>query len=387
MADPPGAPDSSPTPPPSRSSPRPSSPRAARGDASGVDPRRIRVEPGSPPERDRTPDGAPATTPPSVRPPRPPGSSRRRRLLRTLLVIALVLLVGLVGSIGYAWHVYGKLDRVDVHGTLSAASGKGTNYLIVGTDSREGLPADVGNKDVIEGGGVAGERSDTVVVLRISPAGNTMLPIPRDLWLPIAETTGKNRINTAIQGGPARLIKTIQQSLGIPIHHYVQVDFAGFLDLVNAVGGVTIDFDAPAYDDKSGLDIKTTGPVKLDRDQALAYVRSRTYTRIVNGKPVVDGRADLGRIERQQTFLRAVMHSVGEARNPFTLARIANSVASNLKVDDSIGFRDSISLARKLAGLNPETVDLPVTPTRTSGGLDVLLLKQPSAQQALARFS
>jgi LCP family protein required for cell wall assembly len=363
----------------------PPAPLGPASERPSVDPRRIRVDAGSPPASLTSSHDKPAKreTTESERPER---SSRRRRIVRVLVAVALVMLVGLLGSIGYAWHVYRKLDRVNVHEALSAPGGSGTNYLIVGTDSRAGLADDVGNKDVIEGDGVAGERSDTVVVLRVSSGGNSMLPIPRDLWLPIADTKKTNRINTAVQGGPARLIKTVEQSLGIPVHHYVQVDFAGFLDLVNAVGGVTIDFDAPAYDDKSGLDIKTTGPVRLDRDQALAYVRSRTYTRIVNGKPVVDGRADLGRIERQQTFLRAVMHSVGQARNPFTLARIANSVASNLKVDDTIGFRDSISLARKLAGLDPETVDLPVTPTRTSGGLDVLLLKQPAAQQALARF-
>jgi LCP family protein required for cell wall assembly len=288
-------------------------------------------------------------------------------------------------AVGYAWKTYNKIEKIPVAAVLSPESGGETNYLIVGTDSRDGLGDDVENKDVVVGDGVAGERSDTIVLMRVGGGGNRMLPIPRDLWLPIVGTSGSQRINTAIQGGPARLIQTVQQSLQLPVHHYVQIDFAGFLDLVDAVGGVDIDFDAPAFDDKSGLNITTPGVHKLDKDMALAYVRSRAYTRVVNGKNVVDPTADLGRIQRQQTFLRAVMREVGSTRNPLTLADIANAVASNMKVDDALGFRDSIGLARKLAGLDPETVDLPVTPTRKSGN-DVLLLKQPGATTALDRF-
>ena len=87
--------------------------------------------------------------------------------------------------------------------------------------------------------------------------------------------TRPNRINTAIQGGPERLIQTVQQSLGLPVHHYVEVDFAGFLELVDAIGGVEIEFDAPAFDDHSGLVVEQAGWQTLDKNQALAFVRSR----------------------------------------------------------------------------------------------------------------
>ena len=310
----------------------------------------------------------------------------RRRVVQTL--IAFVVLFGVLAAlaVGYAWKTFNKIERVPVASVLTPETGGDINYLIVGTDSRDGLSPDVANKEVVIGGGVSGERSDTLVLMRVGKDGNRMLPIPRDLWLPIVGTTGNQRINTAIQGGPARLIQTVQQSLTLPVHHYVQIDFAGFLDLVDAVGGVTIDFDTPAFDDKSGLNITTPGPHKLDKDMALAYVRSRTYTRVIDGRKVVDPTADLGRIQRQQTFLRAVMKEVGSARNPLTLAKIGDAVASNMKIDSSLGFVDSIGLARKLAGLSPETVDLPVTPTRTKGGADVLLMKQPGAKAALDRF-
>jgi LCP family protein required for cell wall assembly len=307
-------------------------------------------------------------------------------LARVALVLG-ALVIALAGTgVWYAWKTFRKIERIEVAEVLTAESGAEVNYLIVGTDSRDGLDDDLANRDVVVGDGVAGQRSDTLVLMRVGAGGNRMLPLPRDLYLPIADAKGSERINTAIQGGPARLIKTVQQSLSLPVHHYVQIDFAGFLGLVDAVGGVTIEFDAPAYDDKSGLDITTAGPHKLDKDMALAYVRSRAYTRIVDGKHIVDPTADLGRIQRQQTFLRAVMAEVGATRNPITLARIGDAIATNMKIDDALGFRASISLARKLAGLDPETVDLPVTPSRTKAGAEVLLLKQPNATEALDRF-
>jgi LCP family protein required for cell wall assembly len=304
------------------------------------------------------------------------------------LAAVLAMLVVMVAFGGwYAWRTYNKLDRVAVGNVLSDGGGSGTNYLIVGTDSRDGLDAEnTENADVVIGDGVAGSRSDTLVLLHMSKQGNLMMPIPRDLYLDIVGGKGKNRINTAIQGGPERLIRTVQQSLGVPVNHYVEVDFAGFLELVDAVGGITIDFDAPASDPKSGLDIRAAGPQRLDKDMALAYVRSRTYTRTINGKQVVDPRGDLGRIERQQTFLRAVMKKVGTTRNPFRIAHIGNAVAGNLKVDDNIGFFDALRLARRLAGLDPETVDLPTKPIRTKEGAAVLLPEEPGAGGALARF-
>jgi LCP family protein required for cell wall assembly len=351
----------------------------APGDAPPVAPDGPLVDPAVP--------GAPPPEPPE--PPAPGGSRWRRIRWKRVLAAATAFVVLLFAFAGwYTYRTYQKLERIPVSAVLSDGGGDGTNYLIVGTDTREGLDPDMTNADVVIGGGVEGTRSDTVMLLRITSSGNLMLPIPRDLYVPIAGTGKENRINTAIQGGPERLIQTVQQSLGLPVHHYVEIDFAGFLDLVGALGGVEIDFDQPAFDPKSGLDVKQSGPVELDEDQALAYVRSRTYTRVnLDGSTVVDGRGDLGRIERQQTFLRSVMHQAGGTRNPFTLARVGNAIAGNLKVDDSIGFFEALGLARKISGLDPETVELPTNPIRTSGGAAVLELKQPGADAALARFT
>src|SRR5262245_41080516 len=106
------------------------------------------------------------------------------------------------------------------------------------------------------------------MVLRLEGSGSKMLSIPRALIVPIAATNQKERINSAynvdLGGGPARLIKTVQKSLGIPINRYMEVDFVTFAGLVDAVGGVTIDFPYPAFDNNTGLDIKTAGAVELN---------------------------------------------------------------------------------------------------------------------------
>ena len=102
----------------------------------------------------------------------------------------------------------------------------------------------------------------------------------------------------------------------------MEVDFVTFAGLVDAVGGVNIDFPYPAFDKQSGLDVKQTGSVKLNGQQALAYVRSRHYTEIKeDGKPHEDPTADLGRIGRQQDFMRAVMYKVASTQNPISLVQ------------------------------------------------------------------
>jgi LCP family protein required for cell wall assembly len=282
-----------------------------------------------------------------------------------------VLLVGLpVGGYLYANHQFQKIDEVPVGDEL-AGSAEGTNYLLVGTDSRPG---------------VEGNRSDTMLVLRVEDGAGTMMSIPRDLLVSIPGRDGENRINAAYNDGPVTLVRTVQQSLGIPLDRYVEIDFDSFGGVVDAVGGVTIDFPNPATDPKSGLNVQETGPVKLDGAQALAYVRSRTYTEVINGETVVDGTGDLGRVKRQQTFLRAVLGEAGESRNPFALARVGRALTGGLKIDDHMTLLDALRFAWDMGKLDPRSIELPVTPTVTSGGAAVLTLRQPDADPVLQEF-
>jgi LCP family protein required for cell wall assembly len=308
----------------------------------------------------------------------------RRVLLLLPVLLPLLLLAVAVGSYLYAKGVYDKIEKVDVADVL-AHGGEGTNYLIVGSDTRDPQAiADAGlNPDAF--GDDGGQRSDTMLLLRMQGGTSHLLSIPRDLYVTIAETGQKAKINAAYNGGPRRLILTLQEALGLPVHHYLEIDFVSFASLVNALGGITIDFPHPAFDRNSGLDVQTAGPVHLDGPQSLAYVRSRHYTEVIDGKNTLEPTGDLGRIKRQQAFLSAVFGKLGDSRNPLTLARAASGASEGLRIDDTLGLTSAARLAWKLRSLSLEPVELPVDVARNRAG-SVVLLHQPDADGVLAQF-
>jgi LCP family protein required for cell wall assembly len=212
-----------------------------------------------------------------------------------------------------------------------------------------------------------------------------MMSIPRDLWVTNAATGRQGRINASYNAGAAALVRTVQDNLDVPVNHYMEVGFSSFAGMVDAIGGVTIDVPHPARDPASGLVIEQAGPVTLDGRQALAFVRSRKYTETVNGRQVTDPTGDLGREERQQTFLRTTLSDVAGTRNPFQLLGVGEALADGLVVDDTMGTWDMIGLGRRLGGTAPDTVVLPTTPTR-KGQAAVLVLDEPEAQRVLAYF-
>jgi anionic cell wall polymer biosynthesis LytR-Cps2A-Psr (LCP) family protein len=170
------------------------------------------------------------------------------------------------------------------------------------------------------------------------------------------------------------------------VHHYLEIDFVAFRDLVDALGGITIDFPHPASDHMSGLNVMESGPVRLDGTQALAYVRSRYYTEWIDGRQVTDPTGDLGRVERQQQFLSAVVSEMSTERNPFRLARMSGSMADGMRIDDRMSYLDAVRLALRMRGMQLEPTSLPTTNRRTSSGMAVLDLIQPGADEVLARF-
>jgi len=316
-----------------------------------------------------------------IDPAEPPQPVRRRRrkwpfvLFGLLaLLVALIVIPGLL-----ALRTFNSIERIPVAEALTpvAENSPGRNLLLVGTDSRDGIAADEENAGLILGGGTSGERSDTIMVLRIADDGSSrMLSLPRDLWLPI-DGGDPQRINTAIARGPAAVINTIQTELRVPISGYAEVDLAGFIDLVDAVGGVTITIPHPAFDRASGLDLPVAGEVELDSAQALAWVRSRRYTEIVNGSEVTDPTSDLGRVKRQQQFLRALFEKVSSERNPVELNEMMSSVASAVRIDDQTSMTDALELANRIRTGLPESVELPTRPT-TAGSAAVLVLADGS---------
>ncbi len=316
----------------------------------------------------------------------------RQRLLLGFNAILVVSLLATAGGLTYVYSKYSRLPRVQIGSVLTEREGSDEprNFLLVGVDSA----ADLNEGDpVLAGrGNVGALRSDTMMVLRVDPGAEraSLLSLPRDLWLPLA-SGGNQRLNVAIQrGGPSELIETIEQYLGIPVHHYVQVDFAGFKELVEVIGGVKVYFAQPARDTKSLLDIPEPGCVTLDGTSALAYVRSRSFQVFEDGRWRRDGSADLGRISRQQDFIvRALRRAVDQGiRNPVTLDRVVDAALGAVTVDDLLTAQDIIDLAAAFRSFDPASLDLhalPVTPG-TAGGAQIVRLQDEAAQPILDRF-
>ena len=159
-----------------------------------------------------------------------------------------MVLLTTAGGLSYVYSKYSRLPRVELGSVLTEASGSNEprNFLLVGVDSAANLAAD--DPARAGRGNVGGLRSDTIMILRLDPGAEraSLLSLPRDLWVPLA-SGGSQRINSAIQsGGPTELIDTIESYLGIPINHYIEIDFAGFQELVDVVDGVKVYFATPA---------------------------------------------------------------------------------------------------------------------------------------------
>ncbi len=296
--------------------------------------------------------------------------------------VPVLLLLGLGLLVFRAYSAYRGIERVDLSDVLDPVSGDTVNYLLVGSDSREGLDPDVADGAAST---VTGKRSDTIILLRVGPDGSQMMSIPRDLWVTVASTGKQGRINGAYNAGPANLVQTVKDNLDVPVNHYMEVGFESFVGVVDALGGIEINFPHPAFDTQSGLYIDGQGPVTLDGRQALAYARSRHYTEKIDGKEVTDPTADLGRQQRQQAFLRTALGEVGASRNPFELVAVTEALSGGLVLDESIGLFDLVGLARKLSSTEPATVVLPTKGAR-KGDAAVLVLDEPAAQAVLAGF-
>jgi LCP family protein required for cell wall assembly len=196
-----------------------------------------------------------------------------------------------------------------------------------------------------------------------------------------------NRINTSYNSGTDQLVKTITANFGIPINHVVQVDFEGFQDSVNALGGIYLNFNYPAKDAYSGLNITTPGCQLLNGAQALAVARARHYQYYENGYWHYDPTSDFGRIQRQDTFIKAMMSAAKSKVNPLTVNAFIGSIHEGVQIDDGFGLNELIGLALDYHSFDPTNLagqTLPTVPANGFGGLgDVLVVDQPAAQQML----
>ena len=319
-------------------------------------------------------------------------STLPRRIVAGVGVFTVTTLA--VGTAGVA-HLAATLNTVERADTGTALTKKAEpqaveNYLLVGSDTRQGSDPSSQDYGAIGNEGAApGRRSDTIMVLRFDPkSGNAaILSIPRDLWVPIAGTNKSDRINSAYTKGNDVLINTVEQNFGIPINHFIDVDFYGFKDLVDALGGVTVYFDLPTRDKNTGLRITQPGCVTLNGIDALAYVRSRHFSQEINGKWREDQSSDFGRISRQQDFIRrAAAKAFASAKsNPLGVSSLVKAALKSVHPDASLNLT---ALADRLAALGTSeiaTFTLPANPDHV-GDAAVLRLDQEKATALLSFF-
>jgi len=266
----------------------------------------------------------------------------------------------------------------------------GTNILVVGSDNREGMSGAM-RKKLKAGSGDYGRHTDTMMIAHIADDGTVgFVSIPRDSYVDIpAYTTSsgrtvsasKQKINAAYDiGGPTLVVETVEQATGVRIDHYAELNFLGFVSMVDAVGGVPVTTKSAIKDEKSGLDIPA-GTTNLDGAQSLAFVRARYF----------DPTGDLGRMKRQQEFIGALFDkatSPAVLTNPTRLIALADAVASSLTVDEDFGRREIwnlIASARVGSTKDVSFQTIPVSGDAMKSGVgSVILWDEPAARDLFA---
>jgi LCP family protein required for cell wall assembly len=299
----------------------------------------VRSAPGRLPKGTRTYSGG-----------RRPRRPRLRLLLAFLAGLVVVLLILVIG--GY-FYLDGKLNRSNVLVSYAGqpAAGAGSNWLITGSDSRQGLTRKQERK-YHTGIDVAGQRSDTILLLHIPGNGGpaVLVSLPRDSYVKIPGY-GWNKLNAAYSfGGPKLLAETVQNATGLRIEHYMGIGFGGLVNVVNSVGGVTMCFKHSLHDAASGVHLKK-GCQTLSGGQALSFVRVRhTFAS-----------QDLQREQNQRVFIKALlskMTSPGVMFNPFSVLPAALGSVDSLSVDDGTHLNQLISVAFALR--QPKTTTVPI---------------------------
>lgn len=288
----------------------------------------------------------------------------------------LAIVVAAAGAFGVIRAANARVADVERIPGLEAVlvddpKGPATNYLIIGSDSRDGAdPNDPDFGNIGDTSDVSGRRSDTIMVLRQEKDGQgaAIVSFPRDLLVRISDTGREDRINSAYNRGPEVLAATITEEFGISINHVVDVDFFGFKNLVDAVGGTTLCFEFPTRDINSGLD-QLPGCNELDGSQALAYARSRNYEEFRDGDWQKDPTADIGRVKRQQSFISTTVNATLDRlqTDPFLASELIESVGGSLRLDPGL---DPIAVAgtlRKAFSSSLTTYQLPVRGDRVDG--------------------
>jgi LCP family protein required for cell wall assembly len=289
---------------------------------------------------------------------------RSARVFATVLAAAI-----LVGS-GAAWatvrHYAGQVQRIDAFAEPREAPGAGEplTFLVVGSDSREGL-SDRQVRRLHTGWDVYGQRTDTMMLAHIGRDGSvSVVSLPRDTLATIpahtdadgqAQAATEEKLNSAYAyGGPPLLVQTVEDLTGVTVDHYLEVTFAGFVKMVNALGGVEVCAPAAINDPPSGL-VLPAGRSTVKGREALAYVRAREF----------DPTADMGRMKRQQTFVASMVRKAASSEvllDPARASEFVSAIMRSMRVDQGLDNGQVMELTRRLSGVDPSQVTFRTVP-------------------------
>ncbi|MHB8185090.1 MAG: LCP family protein [Dermatophilaceae bacterium] len=338
----------------------------------------FRRQPAYPPVLNRPPAGPPPSAPQG------PGSGSRHRVRRVLLVVGVLVVAWLAFMVWVPFHAWGQVHRIDASpgGTRPAAS-KGYDYVLVGSDSREGLTAE--QQKQLNTGSVKdaeGKRTDSIIVVHVPSGGGkaALISLPRDSYVPIPGH-GRNKINAAYSlGGPKLLVQTIEAVTGVRIDGYVEIGFGGFASVVDSLGGVDICVARAMNDPHAGINLKA-GCQTLNGPNALGYVRAR-YS---------DPLGDIGRVQRQRQFLGAIMHkavSPSTALIPWRYYGFATAAGAGLTVGQDTSLRDVIRVLQAIRSVsNGQGLSLTVPVSNPALRTNVGEAVKWDSQRALALFN
>ena len=291
------------------------------------------------PSRQRTPGAERAEEPAG------PRRSGRRRVRWVMLVVGLLVLAWVAFMVWVPFNAWNSVSRVDNAAADRPANTTGHNYLLVGSDSREGLTPEQ-QQALNASGGDIGKRTDSIILVHVSENGGkpALISIPRDSYVPIAGH-GSNKINASFAFGGAKLLtNTVEQATGIYIDGYVEIGFSGFASVVDSLGGVTVCVPFDMKDKDANINL-SKGCQTLDGPTSLGYVRARKS----------DPRGDIGRAERQRQFLGAVMKQAATPSTvlvPWEFKSFADASAKGLIVGDGTTLTDAVHVLQTLRGVD-----------------------------------
>lgn len=292
----------------------------------------------------------------------------RRFAQRFTFAMVICIIFSAIGIVSVNAVINARFDNIkQVTANVAPDTGmtKPANFLLIGSDTRAFVKTDEDKKKFVDAQGEEGQRSDTMMIIHVDPKAHKafIMAIPRDTVVNIPGI-GKTKINAAyntdLGGGVDKLIETIKVNFDVDIHHYVNMDFQSFQEIVKALGSVNVWFDNPARDKKSGLNTQgKAGCIALDAPNALTYVRSRYYEEFVNGKWVEDPTSGVGRIKRQQDFMKrvatiAIRDSLGDLSKG---SDVVDGVIANIQVDQHFTKSTIFKLTNTFKKVDPNDAE------------------------------